>query len=216
MKSGGHWHDLPAHFCLKWIRRFARYLRVLVRHEKIKQAEYREAVRISKWSQVCIPDKLNFKTKHSFDAALYKGRNLIERFFLLFYLTRQLFTFNLPTAPSKGKVWLGLFRRKMPRSVFFFLVCLSYARNTAVTACFFLRALWWATGVERLDRCYSCSTGRPGRVWTVFNARSVPKNYPTLLFKNFFCYAKTITEWQDFFSFHPHSWSKGLSRRIIG
>ena len=32
-------------------------------------------------AQVCIPDKSNFKTKHSFDIALYKRRNLVERFF---------------------------------------------------------------------------------------------------------------------------------------
>ena len=30
---------------------------------------------------VCILDKTNFKTKHSFDAELYKQRNLVERFF---------------------------------------------------------------------------------------------------------------------------------------
>ena len=30
---------------------------------------------------VCIPDKVNFKVKHSFDAELYKQRNLVERFF---------------------------------------------------------------------------------------------------------------------------------------
>lgn len=32
-------------------------------------------------AEVCIPDKINFKTKHSFDAELYKQRNLVERFF---------------------------------------------------------------------------------------------------------------------------------------
>ena len=30
---------------------------------------------------VCIPDKINFKVKHEFDVALYKQRNLVERFF---------------------------------------------------------------------------------------------------------------------------------------
>ena len=30
---------------------------------------------------VCIPDKVNFKVKHTFDAELYKQRNLVERFF---------------------------------------------------------------------------------------------------------------------------------------
>ena len=30
---------------------------------------------------VCIPDKANFRTKHDFDAELYKQRNLVERFF---------------------------------------------------------------------------------------------------------------------------------------
>ena len=30
---------------------------------------------------VCIPDKVNFKVKHDFDAELYKQRNLVERFF---------------------------------------------------------------------------------------------------------------------------------------
>ena len=30
---------------------------------------------------VCIPDKSNFKTKHCFDADLYKRRNIVERFF---------------------------------------------------------------------------------------------------------------------------------------
>ena len=30
---------------------------------------------------VCIPDKVNFKVKHDFDADLYKKRNLVERFF---------------------------------------------------------------------------------------------------------------------------------------
>ena len=30
---------------------------------------------------VCIPDKINFKVKHDFDAELYKQRNLVERFF---------------------------------------------------------------------------------------------------------------------------------------
>ena len=30
---------------------------------------------------VCIPDKINFKVKHEFDAELYKQRNLVERFF---------------------------------------------------------------------------------------------------------------------------------------
>ena len=30
---------------------------------------------------VCIPDKVNFKVKHAFDAELYKQRNLVERFF---------------------------------------------------------------------------------------------------------------------------------------
>ena len=29
----------------------------------------------------CIPDKVNFKVKHDFDAELYKQRNLVERFF---------------------------------------------------------------------------------------------------------------------------------------
>ena len=29
----------------------------------------------------CIPDKANFKAKHSFDSELYKQRNLVERFF---------------------------------------------------------------------------------------------------------------------------------------
>ena len=32
-------------------------------------------------AQICIPDKVNFKTKHKFDAELYKRRNLVERFF---------------------------------------------------------------------------------------------------------------------------------------
>lgn len=32
-------------------------------------------------AQACIPDKSNFKTKHNFDAHLYKQRNLVERFF---------------------------------------------------------------------------------------------------------------------------------------
>ena len=30
---------------------------------------------------VCIPDKANFRIKHDFDAELYKGRNIVERFF---------------------------------------------------------------------------------------------------------------------------------------
>ena len=30
---------------------------------------------------VCIPDKSNFKAKHTFDADLYKQRNKVERFF---------------------------------------------------------------------------------------------------------------------------------------
>ena len=30
---------------------------------------------------VCIPDKVNFKIKHDFDAEFYKQRNLVERFF---------------------------------------------------------------------------------------------------------------------------------------
>ena len=30
---------------------------------------------------VCIPDKSTFKTKHTFDAELYKQRNIVERFF---------------------------------------------------------------------------------------------------------------------------------------
>ena len=30
---------------------------------------------------VCIPDKTNFKKKHTFDAELYKQRNIVERFF---------------------------------------------------------------------------------------------------------------------------------------
>ena len=30
---------------------------------------------------VCIPDKVNFKVKHDFDAELYKKRNIVERFF---------------------------------------------------------------------------------------------------------------------------------------
>ena len=30
---------------------------------------------------VCIPDKVNSKVKHDFDAELYKQRNLVERFF---------------------------------------------------------------------------------------------------------------------------------------
>ena len=30
---------------------------------------------------VCIPDKANFRIKHEFDAELYKGRNIVERFF---------------------------------------------------------------------------------------------------------------------------------------
>jgi transposase len=30
---------------------------------------------------VCIPDKVNFKVKHNFDADRYKQRNLVERFF---------------------------------------------------------------------------------------------------------------------------------------
>ena len=30
---------------------------------------------------VCIPNKSNFKTKHSFDTDLYKRRNIVERFF---------------------------------------------------------------------------------------------------------------------------------------
>ena len=30
---------------------------------------------------LCIPDKSNSKMKHSFDAELYKRRNLVERFF---------------------------------------------------------------------------------------------------------------------------------------
>ena len=29
---------------------------------------------------VCIPDKANFRIKHDFDADLYKGRNIVERF----------------------------------------------------------------------------------------------------------------------------------------
>ena len=32
-------------------------------------------------AKVCIPDKANFKVKYSFDAELYKQRNLVERFF---------------------------------------------------------------------------------------------------------------------------------------
>ena len=32
-------------------------------------------------AQVCIPDKKNFKLRHSFDARLYKQRNIVERFF---------------------------------------------------------------------------------------------------------------------------------------
>ena len=30
---------------------------------------------------VCIPDKVNFRIKHDFDAELYKRRNIVERFF---------------------------------------------------------------------------------------------------------------------------------------
>lgn len=30
---------------------------------------------------ICIPDKVNFKIKYSFDRELYKKRNIIERFF---------------------------------------------------------------------------------------------------------------------------------------
>ena len=30
---------------------------------------------------VCIPNKSTFKTKHTFDAELYKQRNIVERFF---------------------------------------------------------------------------------------------------------------------------------------
>ena len=30
---------------------------------------------------MCIPDKANFRIKHDFDAELYKGRNIVERFF---------------------------------------------------------------------------------------------------------------------------------------
>ena len=30
---------------------------------------------------VCIPDKVNFKVNHDFDAKLYKQRNIVERFF---------------------------------------------------------------------------------------------------------------------------------------
>ena len=29
----------------------------------------------------CIPDKVNFRLKHTFDAELYKQRNIVERFF---------------------------------------------------------------------------------------------------------------------------------------
>lgn len=32
-------------------------------------------------AKVCIPDKVNFKIKHDFDADRYKQRNLVERFF---------------------------------------------------------------------------------------------------------------------------------------
>ena len=32
-------------------------------------------------AKVCIPDKANFKMKHTFDAELYKQRNKVERFF---------------------------------------------------------------------------------------------------------------------------------------
>ena len=32
-------------------------------------------------AKVCIPDKVNFKVKHDFDAVIYKKRNLVERFF---------------------------------------------------------------------------------------------------------------------------------------
>ena len=32
-------------------------------------------------AKVCIPDTANFKVNHSFDAELYKQRNLVERFF---------------------------------------------------------------------------------------------------------------------------------------
>ena len=72
-------------------------------------------------AQICIPDKVNFKVKHAFDAELYKRRNLVERFFnalriiatsllvmtnwlfafsILFYLPLPPFIFNLPTAPK--------------------------------------------------------------------------------------------------------------------
>ena len=32
-------------------------------------------------AKVCIPDKANFRVKHTFDADLYKQRNIVERFF---------------------------------------------------------------------------------------------------------------------------------------
>ena len=32
-------------------------------------------------AKICIPDKVNFRIKHNFDAELYKRRNLVERFF---------------------------------------------------------------------------------------------------------------------------------------
>ncbi len=82
--------------CLSLIQRFARCIRVPVHHylfsgivlagkkvladkayscEKIRnQLEKQGAV-------LCIPDKSNSKMKHSFDAELYKRRNLVERFF---------------------------------------------------------------------------------------------------------------------------------------
>ena len=42
--------------------------------------------------QICIPDKVNFKVKHAFDAELYKRRNLVERFFQLIKNYRHIAT----------------------------------------------------------------------------------------------------------------------------
>ena len=41
---------------------------------------------------VCIPDKINAKSKHDFDRELYKKRNVVERFFCRLKRFRRIFT----------------------------------------------------------------------------------------------------------------------------
>ncbi|MBR2518712.1 MAG: hypothetical protein IKE46_02860 [Selenomonadaceae bacterium] len=81
---------------------------------------------------VCIPDKSNFKVKHTFDAELYKQR----RFFsvlriiatspldtiswlsassILFYSLHRSFTFNLPTTPKDFFCAVPVSELKSPR-----------------------------------------------------------------------------------------------------